>query len=66
MKNKKNNMQTYIQIDPMTGMTIELRQKNSIATKSLKAIIYGHSFEEVISVLKANGTSCFINGKFVC
>ena len=66
MKNKKNNMQTYIQIDPMTGTRIELRQKNSIATKSLKAVMYGRSFEQVISVLKANGTSCFINGKFVC
>ena len=65
MKNK-NNMQTYIQIDPMTGTTIELRQKNTIATESLKAILFGKSFEEVISVLKANGTSCFINGKFVC
>ena len=63
---KKNNMKTYIQIDPMTGTRIELRQKNSIATESLKAIIYGKSFEQVISVLKANGTSCFINGKFVC
>lgn len=66
MKNKKNNMKTYIQIDPMTGMRIELRQKDSIATKSLKAVMYGRSFEQVISVLKANGTSCFINGKFVC
>ena len=66
MKNKKNNMQTYIQIDPMTGDRIELRQKNTIATESLKAIFYGRSFEQVISVLKANGTSCFINGKFVC
>ena len=66
MKNKNNNMKTYIQIDPMTGTRIELRQKNSIATKSLKAVMYGRSFEQVISVLKANGTSCFINGKFVC
>ena len=66
MKNKKNNMQTYIQIDPMTGTRIELRQKDSIANKSLKAVMYGRSFEQVISVLKANGTSCFINGKFVC
>ena len=66
MKNKKNNMQTYIQIDPMTGTRIELRQKNSISSESLKAIFYGKSFENVISVLKANGTSCFINGKFVC
>lgn len=66
MKNKKNNMQTYIQIDPMTGTRIELRQKDSISIKSLKAIMYGRSFEQVISVLKANGTSCFINGKFVC
>ena len=66
MKNKTNNMQTYIQIDPMTGTRIELRQKNSISSESLKAIFYGRSFEQVISVLKANGTSCFINGKFVC
>ena len=63
---KNNNMQTYIQIDPMTGTRIELRQKNEISKESLKAIIYGRSFEKVISVLKANGTSFFINGKFVC
>lgn len=66
MKNKKNNMQTYIQIDPMTGMKLELRQKNEISSESLKAIFYGKSFEKMISVFKANGTSCFINGKFVC
>ena len=63
---KKNNMHTYIQIDPMTGTKVELRQKNGIATESLKAVMYGKSFEKVISVLKANGTSCFIDGKFVC
>lgn len=66
MKNKKNNMQTYIQIDPMTGDRLELRQKNTISDESLKALFYGRSFEKVISVFKANGTSCFINGKFVC
>ena len=63
---KNNNIKTYVQIDPMTGTRIELRQKNSISSESLKAVLYGKSFEQVISVLKANGTSCFINGKFVC
>lgn len=59
-------MATYIQIDPMTGTQVELRQKGEIPMESLKAVLYGTDFDEVIKVLKANGTCCFIDGKFVC